>query len=102
MLLLLTFLSGQVIAQERATIQGTVYDSDSNPLPGANVTLEGTQTGTSTNADGEYQLRADAGNYTLQASFLVFRHLENLFLSNQEKQLIWILHFRRMLLARTK
>lgn len=73
MMLLLTFLSVQAIAQNQATIQGTVYDSDNDPLPGANVILAGTQIGTSTNADGEYQLRAEAGTYTLQASFLGFQ-----------------------------
>lgn len=72
-LLLLIFLSGQAVAQERATVQGTVYDRDNNPLPGANVILQGTQIGTSTNIDGEYELRADAGSYTLMASFLGFQ-----------------------------
>ena len=74
LLLSILFLSaGLLSAQNQGTVQGTVYDSDNNPLPGANVVLQGTQTGTSANADGEYSLSASAGNYTLQASFLGFQ-----------------------------
>lgn len=61
------------MAQNQGTVQGTVYDSDNNPLPGANVILQGTQNGTSTDSNGEYELQAAAGTYTLQASFLGFQ-----------------------------
>jgi len=72
-LLILTFSTGLAIAQNQGTVQGTIYDSDDNPLPGANVILQGTQIGTSTNTDGEYELNASAGSYTLQVSFLGFQ-----------------------------
>lgn len=73
LLTLLIFSAGTLAAQSMGTVEGTVYDSDNNPLPGANVILQGTQNGTSTNSNGEYELRATAGNYTLQASFLGFQ-----------------------------
>lgn len=48
---ILFLFAGVLSAQNQGTVQGTVYDSDNNPLPGANVLLQGTQTGTSTNPE---------------------------------------------------
>jgi len=70
--IILAFSAGMAFAQQ-GSIQGTVTDSDNNPLPGANVILTGQQIGTSTDVDGEYTLRAPAGTYTLQVSFLGFQ-----------------------------
>jgi TonB-dependent SusC/RagA subfamily outer membrane receptor len=51
----LTGMSG-VIAQDR-TVSGRVTSvEDGSPLPGVNVVLKGTQTGTVTDADGNYSL----------------------------------------------
>ncbi|WP_340106039.1 TonB-dependent receptor [Rhodohalobacter sp. 8-1] len=72
-LLILTLSTGLAIAQNQGTVQGTVFDTDDNPLPGANVILQGTQIGTSTNTSGEYELNASPGSYTLQVSFLGFQ-----------------------------
>lgn len=54
-------LSGLAIAQNR-TVSGTVTDAgDSSPLPGVNVVVKGTTTGTVTDIDGKYQLSVSDG-----------------------------------------
>lgn len=50
------------------TVSGTVSD-ESGPLPGVNVLVQGTSTGTVTNFDGEYEINANNGD-TLVFSFL--------------------------------
>ena len=51
-------------------IHGVITDSGGAPLIGANVVVEGTYAGTSTNADGEFQLSLQNGNYTLRVSHM--------------------------------
>ncbi|WJJ98200.1 SusC/RagA family TonB-linked outer membrane protein [Algibacter luteus] len=65
-LLLLLFLSGSFMYAQ--TVSGTVSD-ESGPLPGVNVLVQGTTTGTVTNFDGEYEINANNGD-TLVFSFL--------------------------------
>jgi TonB-linked SusC/RagA family outer membrane protein len=47
-------------AQEK-TVTGVVSDS-SGPLPGANVVVQGSKTGTQTDVDGKYSIKAKAGD----------------------------------------
>lgn len=55
LLLLLLLLPFSVLAQ--STLSGTVLEKTSNqPLPGVNVTVEGSQNGTSTDFDGKFNL----------------------------------------------
>lgn len=51
------------------TISGTVTDNTGAPLPGANVVVRGTTTGTQTDFDGNYTITANQGDV------LVFRYL---------------------------
>ena len=56
------------------TVNGTVYDSNSRPLEGANVVLVGTELGDTANADGAYaMLNVPAGTYDLTASFIGYK-----------------------------
>lgn len=48
-------------AQER-TVTGTVSDSEGLPLPGVNIIIKDTNSGTQTDFDGNYTLRARAGD----------------------------------------
>jgi TonB-linked SusC/RagA family outer membrane protein len=48
-------------AQER-TITGTVIDEDGLPLPGVTVLIQGTNTGTQTDFDGNYSIPATVGD----------------------------------------
>lgn len=50
-------------------ISGTVTDSDNAALPGVNVLIVGTTTGTETDFDGNYTINANSGD-VLQFSFL--------------------------------
>ncbi len=59
-------------AQSTGTVEGVVRDAeDRTPLPGVNVALGGTERGTTSGADGSFEI-ADvaAGTYTLRASFI--------------------------------
>lgn len=71
-LLLISFLLFQAIlfAQNNTTISGTVLDSQGQPLPGANVVLKGTTTGTQTDFDGNYSLDNVPGNGILVFSYI--------------------------------
>ncbi len=68
--LLLIVLSISLQAQ-KGIIKGRVYDRINNePLPFANVIIEGTTTGTTTDANGNYTLLAEPGLYNVTASFI--------------------------------
>jgi TonB-linked SusC/RagA family outer membrane protein len=56
-------------------IQGTVTDAK-GPLPGVNVKLKGTTTGTSTDANGKYKLTIPDGSGTLVFSFIGYNNQE--------------------------
>ncbi|MGS0525258.1 carboxypeptidase-like regulatory domain-containing protein [Zobellia nedashkovskayae] len=60
----------QLHAQD-GTINGTVSDDTGMPLPGANVLVKGTTTGTQTDFDGNYSISA-TGNATLVFSYIGF------------------------------
>lgn len=51
-------------------IRGTVKDVTGLPLAGASVILEGTRRGTTTDANGYYEIRVEPGNYTLIISYV--------------------------------
>lgn len=56
-------------AQERITLSGNIMNADQEPLPYANVQIEGTSRGTSTDDDGHFEFPDLApGNYTLKIS----------------------------------
>lgn len=53
------------------TVTGRVIDAESgDPLPGVNVAVEGTTTGTATNSDGEYSLDISDSEAVLVFSFI--------------------------------
>src|SRR5690606_15301561 len=62
-------------AQNTGKLAGVVTDaSTGDPLPGANVVLEGTQMGTITDADGNYFiLGVPVGTYDIQTSFVGYQ-----------------------------
>lgn len=76
--LMMCFLlnTGAVQAQDSGSyeVMGTVTESGTgSPLPGVNVLLIGTTTGTTTNTDGEYQISVNSGTDTLRFSFVGFQ-----------------------------
>ncbi|WP_416440554.1 SusC/RagA family TonB-linked outer membrane protein [Leeuwenhoekiella sp. A16] len=64
------FLSGISFAQQRE-ITGTVNDEQGMPLPGVNISIQGTNTGTQTDFDGNFSITAATGD-VLEFSFLGF------------------------------
>ncbi|MDZ7691036.1 MAG: carboxypeptidase-like regulatory domain-containing protein [Balneolaceae bacterium] len=59
----------------QTTVTGTVTDAQTgDPLPGANVSIQGTTTGSSTNSEGEYSISdVEPGTYTFVASFIGYQ-----------------------------
>ena len=53
------------------TVSGTVSSADGNALSGANVMVEGTDMGASSNNDGSFSISGlSDGDYTLTASYI--------------------------------
>ncbi|WP_158838817.1 SusC/RagA family TonB-linked outer membrane protein [Polaribacter sp. L3A8] len=66
------FLSAINYAQESVTVKGSVTSmTDQQPILGANIIIAGTETGTSTDFDGNYQLKVKSGD-VLQFSYVGF------------------------------
>lgn len=68
--LLLAFVVQLSFAQEK-TISGTVTDNSGIPLPGVNIVIKGTNTGTQSDFDGNYTIQAAKGA-VLSYSYLGF------------------------------
>ena len=70
---LLLLFSAQIFAQQSYVISGKVTDA-SGAIPGVTVSLQGTTSATSTDADGQYSLRINSkpGAYTLVASAISY------------------------------
>lgn len=62
-------------AQEAKTISGTVTDQDGMPLPGVNIVVKGTSTGTQTDFDGNYNINARPQDF-LVFSYIGFQTIE--------------------------
>jgi len=71
LLISLLLIYGSLAFAQNAAIKGTVIDDGSNELlPFLNVIIDGTTIGTSTDIDGAYSLKVDAGTYDLVFSYL--------------------------------
>ncbi|ODS83058.1 MAG: SusC/RagA family TonB-linked outer membrane protein [Cytophagaceae bacterium SCN 52-12] len=65
-----------IIHEPDRGIRGKVTDSSNEALPGVNVLVKGTQTGTATNADGVFSLNIPDEGATLIFSFVGYRSQE--------------------------
>ena len=71
LLLSICFFLVTVSLFAQGTISGTIIDEKyGDPLIGANVVIEGTSIGTSTDFDGKYQFSAAPGTYTIVLSYI--------------------------------
>lgn len=68
LLLSLGFLGASLQAQIR--VSGVVYDESNTPLIGAYIVIENTNTGTSSDANGRYEIEVPTENSTLLFSYL--------------------------------
>lgn len=57
-------------------INGTVVDSNNNPLPGVNITMQGTTTGTTTDLDGNYYISVPNNQTVLLFQYIGFKSQE--------------------------
>ena len=74
LLLLLYLFCPAVLAQATVTIAGRVVDDLGDPLPGANVVIEGTQLGAATDIDGNFFISGiPTGEYEVTAHFVSLR-----------------------------
>jgi outer membrane receptor for ferrienterochelin and colicin len=70
-LILLTSLPAFCLAQNKGTIQGSVFNQNtSEPLAFAKVFAENTEYGAVTDLNGNYRIELPVGTYTLRASFV--------------------------------
>lgn len=60
LIFLAAFLSLPLAAQT-INVSGIIYDEESEPMPGVTVVIDGTSQGTSSGADGSFQVRAEKG-----------------------------------------
>lgn len=71
LLLLFLLLSPVLYAQQYGVIKGSIKTSNGQPASLVAVTLKGTTIGTTTDSNGEYEIRnVEAGTHTLVASFI--------------------------------
>lgn len=71
LLICFTFaISLGVFAQDRVVSGRVTSKEDGGPLPGVNILVKGTTTGTVTDADGQYRLTVPSGDVTLVISFI--------------------------------
>jgi len=70
----------------QTTITGTVVDNNSQPIPGANIIIVGTSTGTVTDFDGNFSLTTSfKPPFSLQASSVGFETVTEAITSNNQK-----------------
>ncbi|HMQ90534.1 MAG TPA: TonB-dependent receptor plug domain-containing protein, partial [Flavilitoribacter sp.] len=74
-LLLVTVFSSFAFAQGR-TITGTVTDADGLALPGVNVILKGTGTGSVTDVDGKYSISVSGDQSVLTFSYIGYSDID--------------------------
>src|SRR5688572_26412366 len=67
---MLFFVLGSFHALAQRTVSGKVSDSEGKGMPGVNVIVKGTSTGTTTNTDGQYNISLGDGSTVLVFSFI--------------------------------
>jgi hypothetical protein len=76
LLLMVLLAVAQITVAQKGTITGRVYDEINNePLPFANVVVEGASLGATTDADGNYEIKVEPGLYNLTASFVGYNSI---------------------------
>jgi len=65
-------VSDEAAEQQQVTVEGTVTDANGNPLPGVNIVVQGTTTGTTTDMDGNYSIEVPS-DATLVYSFVGYQ-----------------------------
>ncbi|MEL6989120.1 MAG: DUF5686 family protein, partial [Bacteroidota bacterium] len=69
------FLSLLIPVSIFSQLQGSITDTNGEPLPFANVYVKGTSVGTSTNNDGKYTLHLDPGEYEIIYQYIGYEEI---------------------------
>ncbi len=75
-LVLTLLLLSAHITQAQVAVKGKVTDENGSPLPGTNVLVKGSTTGTTTDAGGEFAIDVPTGNTILVFSFIGYETAE--------------------------
>ena len=75
-LVALILFSTQLVFAQTKTVSGTVTDENNIGLPGVNVLLQGSSTGTVTDADGNYSISVPGDNSVLIFSSIGYSRME--------------------------
>ena len=75
-ILALTFLFSYGITAAQGTLSGSVKDENGETLIGATAAVKGTDSGTTTDLEGNYSLRIPAGDQTIVFSYTGFSNYE--------------------------
>ncbi len=76
------------LVNQEYTVKGSVFDEDSNPLPGVNVILKGTTEGTVTDLDGKFEFpRPLQTNDVLVFSYLGYESKEHTITENASENI---------------
>jgi TonB-linked SusC/RagA family outer membrane protein len=72
---LIAFCSVVQLSAQNTTVRGKVVDEKGDAIIGANVTIKGTTTGTITDIDGNFQLKASTGT-SLKVTYIGYNEIE--------------------------
>ncbi len=73
----LLFFSQALFSQQYYSVKGSVFDIETlEPIPNANLVILNTQTGTSSDSDGQFELRLTAGKHIIRVSSVGFSDKE--------------------------
>ncbi|MCF7921881.1 MAG: TonB-dependent receptor [Candidatus Marinimicrobia bacterium] len=75
LIIVFVFAIQSLIASPGETVEGTIIDRDTQqPLPGANVILEGTSLGAATDAEGHFYIKnVPAGSYSVRVHMIGYK-----------------------------
>ena len=77
---ILLFMLGLVVlhntSAQTGSLIGKIGDSEGKPLENVNILVQGTENGTTTDARGDFELKALPDNFTLEISYLGFETQE--------------------------
>lgn len=73
---MLLFFSGQVLGQERVVTGKVTSQDDGTAVPGVNILLKGTSTGSATDSDGNYSISVTGDAPVLVFSFIGYQTAE--------------------------
>ncbi len=75
-LLFVIFTAGTAAISAQTTLTGSVFDTDNQPVVGANVVVKGTTTGVITDVNGSFTIKLPSPESTLVISFIGYNTME--------------------------